>query len=89
MRFELVNADHAKVVYDRKSYYLWGLVPTQEVDVGKICPAGAAAIKEETSFTDGLLAIPFLGIWGHRSSWYYCLPEPAPAQAEPSEPIAP
>src|SRR5208283_3413191 len=77
MRFELANADHVNVVYDRKSYLFWGLAPTVEIDVGKLCPAGVAAIKEETTFTDGLLTFPTLGIWGHRSSWYYCLPKPA------------
>ena len=73
MRFELVHEPHTQVVYDRKSFFLWSLVPSREVDVSHYCPAGVAAIREETRFTDGLLAFITLGIWQPRSSWYYCL----------------
>ena len=76
MRFELVDAEHATVVHERKSYFLWGLVPTQEIDVSERCPAGVAAIREQTSFTDGLMTFVFVGIWQLRSTWYYCLPVP-------------
>jgi len=76
MRFELVDADHEAVVHERKSYFFWGLYPTHEIDVGERCPYGVAAIREQTSFTDGLYTVVFLGIWQLRSSWYYCLPTP-------------
>jgi hypothetical protein len=74
MRFDLSNAQHEKVVYERKSFFLWGLVPTREIDTATRCPAGAAAIRERTTFTDGLLGLITLGIWQPRSTWYYCLP---------------
>jgi hypothetical protein len=80
MRFELVPEKYDHVVYDRKSFFLWGL-STKEVDVGEICPHGVAAIREQTTFTDGFFALPFFGIWEFRSSWYYCLPETPPADS--------
>lgn len=72
MRFELVNEQAARVVTEHKSYFFWGLTPTVEVDVLKHCPYGAAAIREQTTFADGLLAVPTLGVWCHRSTTYYC-----------------
>jgi hypothetical protein len=79
MRFDVADASGAQVVYDRKSFFLWGLVPTQEVDVGQHCPHGVAAVREETRFSDGFFSLITLGIWDPRSSWYYCLPEPRSA----------
>ena len=72
MRFEIDDQPHGKIVSERKSYFLWGLVPTKVVDVRQKCPRGAVAVKEETSFVDGLLELPTLGIWSPRSSTYYC-----------------
>ena len=79
MHFEVSSDPHERVVYDRKSFFLWGLVPTREVDVSAHCPGGVAAIREETRFSDGLLEFVTLGIWQPRSSWYYCLRESAPS----------
>jgi len=72
MRFELTSERAATVVTERKSYFLWGLAPTVEVDVLNKCPAGAAAIRERTTFVDGLMSVPTLGIWSPRSTTYYC-----------------
>ena len=75
IRFDLSNQQGTTVVHERKSFFLWGLVPgNRMVDVRTKCPGGAAAIREQTSFTDGLFTFLFLGIWELRSSWYYCLP---------------
>ncbi len=73
MRFEVADEPHDRVVYDRKSFFLWGLTPTKEVDVSAHCPDGVAAIREETRFSDGFFGFITLGIWQPRSSWYYCL----------------
>lgn len=73
MRFEISNAPHERVVYERKSFFFWGLVPTKRIDAAARCPGGVAAIRERTTFTDGLLEALTLGIWEPRSSWYYCL----------------
>jgi hypothetical protein len=78
MHFEITDEPHAEEVYDRKHYFLGGLVPTVEVDVRDHCPHGIAAVREEQTFVDGLLELPTLGIWSPRSSWYYCLPAPPP-----------
>jgi hypothetical protein len=77
MRFEVANEPHSRVVYDRKSFFLYGLVPTKQVDVARHCPAGVAAVREETRFSDGFFSVVTLGIWQPRSSWYYCLDEGA------------
>jgi hypothetical protein len=76
IRFDISNQPAARVVHERKSFFFWGLVPgNKEVDVRRRCPGGVSAIREQTSFTDGLMTVLFLGIWELRSSWYYCLPE--------------
>ena len=72
MRFELSPAPYERVVYERKSFFFWGLAPTKRVDAADRCPGGVAAIRERTTFTDGLLGALTLGIWQPRSSWYYC-----------------
>ena len=72
MRFELVNEPAATVISEHKSYFLWGLAPTVDVNVLNKCPAGAAAIRERTTFLDGLMSLPTLGIWSPRSTKYYC-----------------
>lgn len=78
MQFELVDADHAKRVHHRNSFFFWGLAPTVVVDVSLYCPAGVAAIREETTVVDYLLlTVPTLGIYQPRSAWYYCLAAPA------------
>jgi hypothetical protein len=72
MRFELVPERSSDVVTERKSFYLWGLAPGVDVDVLKRCPNGAAAIKEQMTFIDGLLQLPTLGIWSPVTTSYYC-----------------
>src|SRR5438552_12375995 len=63
MRFELVNEPAAHVITEHKSYFLWGLAPTVDVDVLEKCPNGAAALREQTTFLDGLAGLPTLYIW--------------------------
>lgn len=72
MRFEVGNGPEVNVVHDRKTYWLGGLVNTQRVDVSQFCPAGAVAIREETTFVDGLLGLVTLSIYTPRSSYYHC-----------------
>jgi hypothetical protein len=71
MRFELADAPHTQAVTERKSFWFWGLTSVQ-VDVQEKCPNGTVAVMEETTFVDGLLSLPTLGIWSPRSSTYYC-----------------
>jgi hypothetical protein len=41
MRFEIVDAPHAKVVHHQKSFFVAGLFPRQkQVDVSRSCPHG-------------------------------------------------
>ena len=80
MQFEVANQESVEVVHHRKSFWFWGLTQV-EVDVSDYCPAGVAAVREETRFVDGLFDFLTLGIWTPRSSWYYCLPEPGEEEA--------
>ena len=76
MRFEIAEGPVGKEVYDRKSYFLDGLILSQNVDVSRFCPNGAVAIAEETTFVDGLINFVTLGIYSPRSSTYYCAADP-------------
>lgn len=75
MRFEVSSEPPTHEMHHRKSFFLWGLTPTREVDVSEYCPYGVAAIREQTSFSDGFFGVITLGIWQPRSSWYACLGE--------------
>ena len=77
MKFDVGSGPVEQVVYERKSFYLGGLAPTVKVDVSEHCPNGAVAIREETTFVDGLLSFVTLSIYTPRSSWYYCAREEA------------
>ena len=72
MRFEIDEVPHKRVVQERKSYFLFGLVPTRRVDVHEHCPEGVVAVKEERTFTDGLFELLTLDIWTPRSTTFYC-----------------
>ena len=80
MKFEIQNIQHEKVVEDTNWFYLSGWFPTRDVDVSLKCPAGAASIKEQTTFGDGLIDFFTFSIVSPRSVWYYCLPEKSPEQ---------
>jgi hypothetical protein len=75
MRFELEQQPQAREVHERKSYFLAGLFPTRVVDVREKCPSGVVALREETTFLDGLLSLLTLSIWSPRSTTYSCHPE--------------
>jgi hypothetical protein len=75
MQFEVANVDHDRVVDARNSFFFWGLSPDVAIDVSQYCPAGVAAVREQTTFRDILLGVVTLGIWQPRSSSYFCLPE--------------
>ena len=78
MRFGLSDQPHGEVVHDHNSFFFWGLAPVVVNDVLEHCPNGAVAVREQTTFGDGLVELLTLGLWSMRSSWYYC----APAGAE-------
>ena len=42
----------------------------------------AVAIRERTTFLDGLMSLPTLGIWSPRSTTYFCR-APRPATVQP------
>jgi len=71
MRFELMQELPGAVVTERKSYFLWGLVPTVEVDVLDKCPYGTVAIVDGSD-AGGATWVPTLGLWSRRATTYYC-----------------
>jgi hypothetical protein len=76
MRFQLVHELPGAVVTERKSYFLWGLAPTVEVDVLDKCPYGAVAIIDGSD-AGGATWLPTLGLWTRRATTYYCRQPPA------------
>ncbi|MGP8153586.1 MAG: Bor/Iss family lipoprotein [Smithella sp.] len=81
LRFDIESEQHATVVEDTNWFFLFGWFPTREVDVAQKCPHGAAAIKEQTTFGDGLIGVITIDIVTPRSVWYYCLPAITPAKS--------
>jgi len=78
VRFELSDPTGAQVVRKQNHFWFFGLAPgNREVDVRQYCPAGAAAIREQTGFVDGLISLLTIGIFETRTAWYYCLPSRA------------
>ena len=75
MRFELVQEPPGAVVIERKSYFLWGLAPTVEIDVLDKCPYGAVAIVDGSD-AGGATWVPTLGLWSRRATTYYCRQPP-------------
>jgi len=75
MKFEIENSQHEKIVEDTNWFFLAGLFPTREIDVSLKCPRGVAAIREQTTFGDGVIGFISLSIVSPRSVWYYCLAE--------------
>jgi hypothetical protein len=76
MTIDVANGAKGDVVFERKHFFFWGLAPTKNVDVLEHCPGGAVAIRENTTFVDGLCNFVTLGIWAPRSSWYHCAEAP-------------
>ena len=72
MRFDISPDATTAPISTMKSYYLFGLVPTKQIDLAQYCPNGTAAIVEETTFLDGFCGAITLGIWTPRTSRYYC-----------------
>ena len=72
IRFEVGSSPVSRVVHQRKAFFLWGLVPTREVDLGSLCADGTVAVREDATFGDGFLDLITLGIYSPRTSWYYC-----------------
>jgi hypothetical protein len=75
MRFEVGEGRVGQVVEQRTHFFLVGLVPTRHIDVSEHCPAGAVAVREETTFVDGLLDFITLSIYSPRSTTFYCAAE--------------
>ncbi|MFA5073957.1 MAG: hypothetical protein WC539_08710 [Nitrospirota bacterium] len=74
MKFEIQNVPHENVIDDTNWFFVFGLFPSREIDVSLKCPSGAAAIKEQTTFANGVISLISIGIVEPRSVWYYCLP---------------
>jgi hypothetical protein len=72
MKFEISDAPKGRVVKDSKSFFLFGVVPTQEVDLATICPEGTVSVAESTTFLEGFLGLITIGIYTPRSSTYTC-----------------
>ena len=74
LKFEIASEQNQTVVQDTNWFFLFGWFPTKEIDVSQKCPYGASAIREQTTFVDGLISTVTLDMVFPRSVWYYCLP---------------
>lgn len=86
MRFDISHLPTAAVappIEEWNSYWLGGVTPLIDVDVSQKCPNGAVAIRESTTFLNGLVAFVTLGIYTPRTSWYYCRARPYAPPAPP------
>ena len=85
MKFQIENVQHETVVQDTNWFFVSGLFPTRDIDVASKCPAGASAIKEQTTGGNVAITILTLSIATPRTSWYYCMPANI-ADRKPLEP---
>lgn len=72
IKLDISERPKGEIVKDRKSYFLFGIAPTRNVDVSRICPAGTVSITENTSFFDGFLGLLTLGMYTPRTTAYEC-----------------
>ena len=72
IRFDLAPGPVGVEVTERRSYFLWGLVPTARTDVRQKCPTGVVAIREAPGEKGALAWVPTLGLWSSRSKTYLC-----------------
>lgn len=58
-----------------ESYYLWGLVGSNEEDIREICPGGQAVmVRQEAGFAAYLVRVVTLGIYSPRNLVVGCAP---------------
>jgi hypothetical protein len=62
-RFQTNLAPGGAKYEEKGNFFLWGLVGEKEVDLKKLCPAGAARWQNQQTFVDGLLGFVTLGIY--------------------------
>ena len=62
-RFQSNLAPGGAKYEEKGNFFLWGLVGEKEVDLKKLCPAGAARWQNQQTFVDGLLGFITIGIY--------------------------
>ncbi len=62
-RFQTNLAPGGAKFEEKGNFFLWGLVGEKEVDLKKLCPAGAARWQNQQTFVDGLVGVVTLGIY--------------------------
>ena len=50
------------------SFFLWGVVGEEKIDLDKVCPQGFARIRDMKTFGDGVLSYLTLGIYSPRTA---------------------
>jgi hypothetical protein len=54
------------------TFYIWGLVGTEEIDLRALCPTGVASIHQQATFGDMCLSLITLGIYTPRTVEITC-----------------
>lgn len=58
---------------ERKPFYLWGLVPTHQIDVKKACEGETAKqMQAQHTIRDSVLTLLTLGIYAPRTAKVWC-----------------
>jgi hypothetical protein len=71
-RFQSNLAPGGAKYEEKGNFFLWGLVGEKEVDLKKLCPAGASRWQNEQTFVDGLLGFITIGIYIPRTIEVEC-----------------
>ena len=72
MTFDVSGESTSSEISETNHYFFWGLTPQREIDVSQKCPDGAAEIREQTTFVNGLGNLITLGFWFPRSVTFRC-----------------
>jgi hypothetical protein len=66
----------------RQSFYLWGLVGGNQVDLAKLCPTGVASIESKTGVGDQIFTMLTGGLYSPMSVDVQCASGPVAAGGE-------
>jgi hypothetical protein len=81
VRFQSNLAPGGAQFEEKGDFFLWGLLGEKEVDLKKLCPAGASRWQNQQTFLDGLIGAVTIGIYIPRTINVECAGKKAAAGA--------
>src|SRR5688500_8729464 len=64
-------------------FFLWGILPTAEVELYEMCPQGVARVEVKHSFLTMLVSLITIGLYNPTSTEVWCAKAAAPAAPKP------